>query len=241
MIRRPALLIELGMVDYQVALNIQAEIHQLRLAGKVPDTLILLEHPPVITIGRSGNRRNLLVSEEELNRQGIKVYNIERGGDITYHGPGQLIGYPLFQLQNGLIGVRNFVEKVEEALIFALGQLGISATVKPKLIGVWIGEKKVASIGIAVSRSITRHGFALNVSGTLAGFKLINPCGMNPDVMTTVENTGGITDMKVVRQAVVSGFAQTFELEFQKNLPLNLTSLTKQDNDLAIASASSRR
>ncbi len=244
---RPAILIQLGMVDYLDALNLQLELHRLRLAGEIPDTLILLEHPPVITIGRSKDRRNLLASETELNRHGIKVYHIDRGGDITYHGPGQLIGYLIFSLHSALIGVRRFVEKIEDALILSLAQLGVRANSKAKMVGVWIGDKKVASLGIAVSGGVTRHGFALNVSGDLAGFRLINPCGMSADVMTTIEQAGGPADMKLVRQAVVSAFARTFQIKLlplpaglahQTNLPLNLTSLTNLARQLAIASAS---
>ncbi len=236
----PALLIQLGSVDYQSALNLQTELHQLRKQGAIGDTLLLLEHPPVITLGRRANKTNLRVSEPELDRRGIKVYQIERGGDITYHGPGQLIGYPIFHLRAGLLGVRRFVEGVEQALILALKKVGVDAGVKPKQIGVWVQGKKIASLGIAVKEHITLHGFALNVKGDLAGFQLINPCGLNPSVMTTVERCGGKTAMPLVRAAVIAGFEQVFGIEFQRNLPRSLTSLTKRLNAFCISSASDR-
>lgn len=237
---RPAILLQLGSVDYLTALELQRELHRLRHNGTIEDTLLLLEHPPVITIGRRANKKNLLVSEEELARRGIKVYQIERGGDITYHGPGQLIGYPIFHLGAGLLGVRRFVEGVEQALIFALKKVGVDAGVKPKQIGVWVQDKKIASLGIAVKDHITLHGFALNVQGDLAGFQLINPCGLNPSVMTTIERAGGPTAMPLVRKAVIAGFEQVFGIKFQKNLPRSLTSLTKRLSVFCISSASDR-
>lgn len=231
---------QLGTVDYGSALELQYELHSLRRNNTIDDTLLLLEHPPVITFGRRANRKNLLVSEEELALRGIKVYQIERGGDITYHGPGQLIGYPIFHLRTGLLGIRRFVEMVEQALILALKNLGVDAGVKPKQIGVWVQDKKIASLGIAVKEHITLHGFALNVKGELAGFQLINPCGLNPSVMTTIERCGGENAMPLVRAAVIAGFEQIFGIEFQKNLPRSLTSLTKRLNSFCISSASDR-
>ncbi|MGQ9677693.1 MAG: lipoyl(octanoyl) transferase LipB [bacterium] len=237
---RSALLIELGSVDYFPALNLQRELHRLRHNETVPDTLILLEHPPVITLGHRAKKTNLLVSQEELAHRGIKVYQIERGGDITYHGPGQLIGYPIFRLKVGLLGIRQFVENIELALVSALKELGVNVQIKPKLIGVWVGDKKIASIGVAVREHITFHGFALNVRGDLSGFQLINPCGLNSAVMTSIEQQGGVTIPQTVRQAVVKGFERVFEIRFQRKLPRSLTSLTNWLNTRCISSASTR-
>lgn len=237
---RSALLIELGPVDYLVALNLQRELHRLRHTETIPDTLLLVEHPPVITLGHRAKKTNLLVSEEELARQGIKIYQIERGGDITYHGPGQLIGYPIFRLSAPLLGIRCFVENVESALVFALKKLGVIAQTKPKLIGVWVGEKKIASIGIAVHNHITLHGFALNVRGDLAGFQLINPCGLDSTVMTNIEQLRGVTAPQTVRRAVVAGFERSFKIRFQRKLPRSLTSLTNQLSSFWNSSASAR-
>lgn len=237
---RSALLIELGPVDYLSALNLQRELHRRRQPETIPDTLLLLEHPPVITLGHRAKKTNLLVSEEELARRGIKIYQIERGGDITYHGPGQLLGYPIFQLTAGLLGIRQFVENLQSALVFALKELGVNAQTKPKLIGVWVGEKKIASLGIAVRDHITLHGFALNVRGDLADFQLINPCGLDSTVMTNIEQEGGVTAPQTVRRAVVAGFERVFKIRFQRKLPRSLTSLTNRLSSFWNASASAR-
>lgn len=235
---RPALLWELGTVEYQRALVLQHEVHQQRVASRIPDTLLLLEHPPVITLGRTADKSNLLVAEAELTRLGIAVKKVERGGDVTYHGPGQLVGYPIFHLREGLIGVRRFVEGVEMALVLALQDLGIPAEVQPKLVGVWVKGKKIASIGIAVREGVTLHGFALNVKKDLSGFRLIHPCGMKSVAMTAIEIEVGMADPPTVRAAVVSGFERAFGLVFQKNLPRSLTTRINSDSVFAIDSAS---
>lgn len=235
---RPALLWELGRVEYQRALVLQHEVHQQRVANRIPDTLLLLEHPPVITFGRTADKSNLLVAEAELTRLGIAVKKVERGGDVTYHGPGQLVGYPIFHLREGLVGVRRFVEGVETALVLALQDLGIPAEVQPKLVGVWVKGKKIASIGIAVREGVTLHGFALNVKNDLSGFRLIHPCGMRSVAMTAIEIEVGMADPPTVRAAVVSGFERVFGLVFQKNLPRSLTTRINSDSVFAIDSAS---
>ena len=212
----------------------------MRVADEIPDTLVLLEHPPVVTMGKSAKIANVLVSESELARRGISVHRIERGGDVTFHGPGQLVGYPVLHLRQGLVGVKPFVEKLEQALVLALARLGVTANVRPGLVGVWVEERKIASIGIAVQRGVSLHGFALNVTTDLSFFSLMNPCGMAQVQMTSVEREGGRTRPSVVRQGVVAGFEQAFGLELQRNLPRSLTSLTKGLNAAAIDSASAR-
>ncbi|MGC8798234.1 MAG: lipoyl(octanoyl) transferase LipB [candidate division WOR-3 bacterium] len=232
----------LGTVDYQVGLGLQERLWAARVRDEIGDSLLLLEHPPVLTLGRRGERRNLLVSEDELARLGIKVYQVERGGDITYHGPGQLIGYPIFRLKNGLLGVRQFVENVEQALIIALSQFGIKAGIRQKMIGVWAGEHKIASIGIAVRNGVTLHGFALNFGPDLSGFQLINPCGLKPELMTAIA-----IELKrpVIREevegAVLNGFEQVFNIKFQRNLPRILTTLTNLASSVCIRCASFRQ
>jgi lipoyl(octanoyl) transferase len=237
------LLIELGRVEYETGLKLQKEIWQKRVQGQIEDSLILLEHQPVITIGRRADKRNLLTSESELVRQGIRIYQVERGGDITYHGPGQLVGYPIFHLKAGLIGVKSFVENIEKALIQALRVFDIDASVQPKLIGVWAGGKKIASIGVAIKEGVSMHGFALNVKADLRGFNLINPCGLSADQMTSMEGVlpGQKITMPEVRSAVISGFEQVFGFVFQKNLPRSLTSLTNLVSSERISSASCSR
>jgi lipoyl(octanoyl) transferase len=237
------LIIELGRVEYETGLKLQKEIWQKRVQGQIEDSLILLEHQPVITIGRRADKRNLLTSESELVRQGIRIYQVERGGDITYHGPGQLVGYPIFHLKAGLIGVKSFVENIEKALIQALRVFDIDASVQPKLIGVWAGGKKIASIGVAIKEGVSMHGFALNVKADLRGFNLINPCGLSADQMTSMEGVlpGQKITMPEVRSAVISGFEQVFGFVFQKNLPRSLTSLTNLVSSERISSASCSR
>lgn len=231
-------LLSLGRVEYGRALELQRELWQLRVDDAIPDILVLLEHEPVITLGRSAKASNLLVSEAELARRGVALHRIERGGDVTFHGPGQLVGYPLFKLEAGIAGVRRFVERVEAALVAALAELGVEAGLRPGHIGVWCEDRKIASIGIAVKRRVTFHGFALNVSVDLAFFRLMNPCGMPDVVMTSVCAEGGVTDDARARSAVVAGFERVFGVEFQAKLPRILTSLTDCLKTSAIASTS---
>ena len=231
-------LLGLGRVEYGRALELQRELWRLRVEDKIPDTLALLEHDPVITLGRSAKASNLLASEAELARRGVALHRIERGGDVTFHGPGQLVGYPVFKLEQELASVRGFVERLEAALCIALGELGVRAGLRPGHIGVWCEERKIASIGIAVKRRVVFHGFALNVSVDLDWFRLINPCGMPGVVMTSVSREGGIADDAHVRSAVVAGFERVFGVGLQAKLPRILTSLTDRLKTSAIASTS---
>jgi lipoate-protein ligase B len=231
-------LLNLGRVEYGQALGFQRELWRLRVEDEIPDVLVLLEHDPVITLGRSAKASNLLASEAELARRGVALYHVERGGDVTFHGPGQLVGYPVFKLESGIAGVRWFVERVEAALVTALAELGVRAGLRPGHIGVWCEERKVASIGVAVKRRVTFHGFALNVTVDLGFFRLMHPCGMPDVVMTSVSSEGGTTDDGRVRSAVARGFAGAFGTELQEKLPRILTSLTERLSTSAIASTS---
>jgi lipoate-protein ligase B len=233
-------LLSLGRVEYGRALGLQRELWRLRVEDEIPDTLVLLEHEPVITLGRSAKASNLLVSEAELALRGVALQRIERGGDVTFHGPGQLVGYPVFKLQTGIAGVRWFVERVEAALVRTLSELRVNAEIRPGHIGVWCQERKIASIGIAVKRRVTFHGFALNVAVDLSFFRLMNPCGMPGVVMTSVSAEGGNTDAASVRSTVVAGFERIFGVEHQEKLPRILTSLTQDFKTSAIASTSDR-
>ena len=198
----------LGRVAYDDALRLQAEIAELRLAGRVENVLLLLEHPPVLTLGRNANRSNILASDELLAQRGVTLHEINRGGDVTYHGPGQLVGYPIFDLRSlrnakgGRLGPVDFVRMMEEALIRLCGGYGVRAGRIPGLTGVWCGpadstsldesrgpeaERKIGAIGIHVSRGITSHGFAFNVTTDLRDFQLINPCGITDKPVTSLE------------------------------------------------------
>lgn len=201
----------LGRVAYDESLRLQAELVELRRQGRIGNLLLLLEHPPVLTLGRNAQRANVLASDEWLARHGVTLHEINRGGDVTYHGPGQLIGYPIFDLRSlrngngGRLGPVDFVRQMEEALIRLCGVYGVRAGRICGLTGVWCGPAalagcsvktavpppgvtKIASIGIHVSRGVTSHGFAFNLSTDLRGFDLINPCGITGCPVTSLEN-----------------------------------------------------
>ncbi|MCC7478678.1 lipoyl(octanoyl) transferase LipB [bacterium] len=156
----------------------QLELHRARVAGTAPDTLILVEHEPVITLGRQGEESNLLVSEAQLAARGFDLHRIERGGDITYHGPGQLVGYPILSLRERGMSVRDFVSGIEEALIRTAAAFGVTAARSPGFPGVWVGSDKLAAIGVAIRGGVSYHGFAFNVCTDLSHFDLIVPCGL---------------------------------------------------------------
>jgi lipoyl(octanoyl) transferase len=198
----------LGRVPYEEGLQLQAEIVALRLAGRVDNVLLLLEHPPVLTLGRNGRRENVLASDELLAQRGVTLHEINRGGDVTYHGPGQLVGYPIFDLRSlvngkgGRLGPVDFVRRMEEALIRLCGVYGVRAARVAGLTGVWCPAeaglldedmaatkaRKIGAIGIHVSRGITSHGFAFNVTTDLRDFQLINPCGITDKPVTSLEH-----------------------------------------------------
>lgn len=189
----------LGRVDYADALCVQEELVELRREGRIPNTLLLLEHPPVLTLGRHANRANVLASDELLASRGVTLHHISRGGDVTYHGPGQLVGYPIFDLRSlqtasgSRMGPVDFVRGMEEALIRLCALYGVPAARIPGLTGVWIGPggpgpaRKIGAIGIHVSRGIVSHGFAFNVRTDLRDFLLINPCGITDKPVTSLE------------------------------------------------------
>jgi lipoyl(octanoyl) transferase len=238
----------LGRVGYEEGLRLQAEIAAWRYQKQVGNVLLLLEHPPVLTLGRNANRANVLASEELLARRGITLHEINRGGDVTYHGPGQLVGYPIFNLrslrnaQHKRLGPVDFVRQVEEALILLCGGFGVRAGRISGLTGVWCGlnqiepaqigpdqvgfdqaeknqpsmlpGRKIAAIGLHVSRGITTHGFAFNVTTDLSNFSLINPCGITDRAVTSLE-------MEIKREN------QAPESKRQENLP-NLETVAHQ-------------
>jgi lipoyl(octanoyl) transferase len=193
----------LGRVTYVDALRLQAEVAALRLQGLIENTLLLLEHPPVLTLGRNASRANVLAADELLTSRGVTLHEINRGGDVTYHGPGQLVGYPIFDLRSlqnasgSRLGPVDFVRMMEEAIIRLCGVYGVRAGRIAGLTGVWCGlhdeqpgparERKIAAIGIHVSRGITSHGFAFNITTDLRDFQLINPCGITDKPVTSLK------------------------------------------------------
>lgn len=205
--------LDLGLTPFGVTLHRQEELVRQRLLGAIPDTLILVEHPPVVTVGRAKQRENLLLGPPALAARGIEFFEITRGGDVTYHAPGQLVGYPIFDLRQYGRDVLRFCRGMEGALIAALAEFGIVAGAIPGKAGVWVHGKKIASLGISVRRWVTFHGFALNVTTDLAGFQVIRPCGEDPAVMTSMAAIlGGPVSMDAVRRAVAARFAETFSL-----------------------------
>lgn len=206
---------DLGLVPYGDALELQRRLADERIAGKIGDTLLLMEHPGVVTLGRSTREASLPVAPDLLRRRGIAVFEIERGGDVTYHGPGQLVGYPIVDLQQHRPDLHWFLRQLEEVLIEALARVGIAAGRNPGYTGVWTGGRKIASIGIHVRQWVTWHGFALNVTTDLAPFQLIVPCGIQDVVMTSVEREGANADdlPSAVRRAVVDAFVAGFGYE----------------------------
>lgn len=207
----------LGRVDYAAGLDLQARLVEERRAASIPDTLLLLEHPPVITLGvkTRGRPANIIASAETLAAEGVTVFETGRGGDITYHGPGQLVGYPIFDLRPDRCDVHAYVRDLEQALILALQEFGIGGGRVAGRTGVWAGpagrEEKVAAIGVRISRWITSHGFALNVSTNLRHFQLIVPCGIADRGVTSIDRIlGRKVPLAEVEDAVVRGFQRVF-------------------------------
>lgn len=199
----------LGEVAYRQALELQLDFVERRAAGEIPDTLLLLTHPHVYTLGRRGDISNLLVPPEVLAAEGITVERVSRGGDITYHGPGQLVGYPIVYLPRP--DVHAFVRGIEAALVEALASFGVLAGVVPGLTGVWVEGKKIASIGVGVRRWVTYHGFALNVSTDLSYFRRIHLCGLKGKQATSMAQVlGRDVPMAKVREAVARSCARVF-------------------------------
>ena len=207
----PARLLDLGTCDYKEAWARQLALVGERQRGEIPDTLVLVEHPHVITAGRSAHRENL------LDLGDTPLYEIERGGDVTYHGPGQLVGYPIFALREGERDLHVYLRNLEEAIIRALARFGLPGTRKPEWTGVWTADvsRKLASIGVAVKRWVTLHGFALNVSTDLSRFAAINPCGLDAAVMGSMEGElGRAVPPGAVKQVIAETFAEVFGRRF---------------------------
>lgn len=179
----------LGTVGYAESLELQRALVEDRKAGRIPDQLLLLEHPPVITLGvkARNDRSHVLASPETLASAGVKIYETGRGGDVTYHGPGQLVGYPILNLNPDRRDVHRYVRDLEEVLIRAAGRFGVAAGRSEGLTGVWVGDEKLAAIGVRISRWVTSHGFAFNVTTNLAHFDLIVPCGITDKGVTSLQ------------------------------------------------------
>ena len=213
--------LHLGVVDYATALRLQQSLVELRKQGRVEDVLLLLEHTPVITLGRNAQRANLLKPDDELAAGGVEIFECDRGGDVTFHGPGQLVGYPIFDLRGFTpkLGAVAFVRKLEEVLIQTCGEFGIPTERVPGLTGAWTrpgegSQAKIAAIGVHISRGVTSHGFALNVNTDLDYFRLIVPCGIADKPVTSMNKELGRTvDMQQVAAGATKHFGAVFGSE----------------------------
>lgn len=201
-------------ISYREALGLQLELHSRCVSGEIPGVLLLLEHAPVITMGVKTAQSNILAPPEIIEREGVELVCTDRGGDVTYHGPGQLVGYPIFPLRKMGLDLRAYLDSLQDSVIHALAEFGLTGR-RHGLAGVWVGDKKVCSIGIAVRRYVTYHGFALNVDPDMRHFALINPCGLDAQQITSLkELLGTAPDMADVRQACVRGLERGFGITF---------------------------
>jgi lipoyl(octanoyl) transferase len=203
---------DLGQLGYAEALLLQKDLVEQRKRGLILDQLLMVEHPHVITLGRNGHAENLLASEEVLNRAGIAFHASDRGGDITYHGPGQIVGYPIFDLREWKRDVVAYVRSIEQAIVDSLDELGIEAGRLEGCTGVWVNGKKVAAIGVHISRWVTSHGFALNHTTDLTYFQYIVPCGLTKPV-TSMRELGSTATREEVTAVLAQNFAKQFQFE----------------------------
>lgn len=224
-----ALWLDLDFLDYQPAFSIQEQVLKARLAGDLPAMIILQENPPTITIGRSGSYANVLVPPDELERQGIKVIEVNRGGDVTYHGPGQIIASPLLYLGDLNLNANQYLHRLEDLLIELLASFELPAGKKCDYPGVWVGEAKIASVGIAVRHGFTFHGFSINVNLDLQPFQWIHPCGMaHMPVTSMAQLLGNEVDMLQVKHRLREVVGKGFDLQTQDSDWAGLQALITQ-------------
>jgi lipoate-protein ligase B len=205
----------LGCISYTDALDLQMRICELKKNGYRKDVLLLLEHPPTITLGRNGSLDHLLIREDELRSRGIELWHIDRGGDITFHGPGQLVGYPILHLTHGERDIRRYMKNLEESLIRLLSLYEIEGERDAKFTGVWLKNAKIAAMGVHISRWITRHGFALNVNTDLSFYDLIVPCGITGRSITSMQKQLSRT---LGLQEIAEGYIREFAAVFNRKM-----------------------
>jgi len=207
--------VKLGLTDYDEALDLQIQLVKLNQAKSVNDILLLLEHPPLITLGRRANEKNILATKHQLDMAGIKTFDTDRGGDVTYHGPGQIIGYTIFDLNNYGKDIRQFVRKLEHIFVRLLkSKFNIAASIDPKHTGVWVNGEKILAIGLSVKRCVTMHGFAFNVNTNLDHFGLIVPCGIKDKGITSLSCLLGCElDLNAITEFIKSGFCESFAVD----------------------------
>ena len=207
---------QLGLVEYNVAYSIQKELVDKRIRGEIADTLIILEHEPVFTVGRGGSLNNILITEEERIKEKIGLCEVDRGGDVTYHGPGQIVGYPILDLNGYGRDIHKFLRLLEEVIIRALAEYGLNALRLPGLTGVWVGQKKIASIGVGVRKWVSFHGFSLNVAPDMRYFSHINPCGLGDGKMTSMKELLQCDlPLEDVQEKVIKTFSEVFNVRLE--------------------------
>lgn len=209
-------LCRLELIDYAEAYDIQKRLWSQKVAGQDADVLLLLEHPPTFTIGKSGKLENLLLAREGLAGEGISLFFTDRGGDITYHGPGQLVAYPVIDLRNRGKDIHRYIHDLEEVVIRTLADFSIAARRDEKNVGVWVGNDEIAAIGVSVRRWIAMHGLALNVNPTLKHFSFINPCGLLDRGVTSMAKVlSRDVPMEAVAKGLVDHFAEVFDTHIE--------------------------
>ncbi|MFQ5799419.1 MAG: lipoyl(octanoyl) transferase LipB [Bacteroidota bacterium] len=218
------LAVDIGLGAYDEAWDLQRRVWNARVDGNIPDVLILTEHRHVYTLGKSANDNHLLAKEEELKRRGVDVYQIDRGGDVTYHGPGQIVGYPILDLKDYYLDVHRYLRDLEEVIIRTLRASGIDGARVEGMTGVWVGGDKVAAIGIKVSRWVTMHGFAFNVNTDLSYFERIIPCGIFHKGVTSLQQVlGRAVDIQLVRANLLRSFEEVFAVQTK---PISVSALS---------------
>ena len=225
---------DLGLIDYSSAVTLQRDLHQRVVNGELPALLLLLQHPHVYTLGRRGAESDILVSNDALTELGAEVYYTDRGGEATYHGPGQLVGYPILDLRAAGLGPLAYVRALERVIVSTLADLGIHATSEDRPTGVWVDDAKIAAIGVRVSRGVTMHGFALNVNPDLSYFNHIVPCGMPGASVTSIAEQGVASDINDVIGDLANHFAHHLDLSIRQT---TLQALTEEH--LAVGSTAS--
>lgn len=207
-------IINLGLEPYKKIWDFQHKLHNLRIEGKINDVLILLEHSNVYTLGKVTKRDHLLVSPQKLTEEKIDLFEIDRGGDITYHGPGQIVGYPIIKLDDLYQDIHRYLRELEEVIIQTLKIYGVESGRNPKFTGVWVGDEKIAAIGIKVSRWVTMHGFAFNINTDLSYFGKIIPCGISDKGVTSLEKIlGQKISIEEVKKHLVENFMKIFNYD----------------------------
>ncbi len=229
---RDAFFSDLKTIDYEKCLALQRAIHGSRIEGLLPDTLLLVEHPHVLTFGRRANQENVLVSESALHEMGVGCVHIERGGDVTYHGPGQILAYPIFAIEKKGIAVLDFVERLEEIMIRILMDYGINGERDQRNRGVWVKGRKIGFVGIAVKKGISFHGLALNVSPDLGYFGIIHSCGLREVGITSMaELLDKPVPMAHIKTRLLFHFKGIFDMDLKQVMPEDLFELVNGNHD----------